>query len=131
VVKYLIDSDVLIDFLNNRAEAIRLLIKFEESEMAISVITFAEILEGLVDDRKKYLNVRKGLSKLSMLAVDANIAEKFAGVRAILRKKGELIENMDIFIAATAMSHDLVLVTNNKRDFERIKGLKLYEGFSN
>jgi len=99
--------------------------------MAISVITFAEILEGLVDDRKKYLNVRKGLSKLSMLAVDANIAEKFAGVRAILRKKGELIENMDIFIAATAMSHDLVLVTNNKRDFERIKGLKLYEGFSN
>ena len=129
--KYLIDSDILIDFLNNRAEAIRLLIKFEESEMAISVITFAEILEGLVDDRKKYLNVRKGLSKLSMLAVDANIAEKFAGVRAILRKKGELIENMDIFIAATAMSHDLVLVTNNKRDFERIKGLKLYEGFSN
>ena len=99
--------------------------------MAISAITFAEILEGLVGDRKKYLNVRKGLSKLSMLAVDANIAEKFASVRAILRKKGELIENMDIFIAATAMSHDLILVTNNKRDFERIKGLKLYEGFSN
>jgi len=131
VVKYLIDSDILIDFLNNKTEAIKLLIRLEESEMAISVITFAEILEGLVDDRKKYLNVRKGLSKLSMLAVDANIAEKFAGVRAILRKKGELIENMDIFIAATAMSHDLVLVTNNKRDFERIKGLKLYEGFSN
>jgi len=131
VRKYLIDSDILIDFLNNRAEAIRLLIKFEESEMAISAITFAEILEGLVGDRKKYLNVRKGLSKLSMLAVDANIAEKFASVRAILRKKGELIENMDIFIAATAMSHDLILVTNNKRDFERIKGLKLYEGFSN
>ena len=129
--KYLIDSDILIDFLNNKTEAIKLLIRLEESEMAISVITFAEILEGLVDDRKKYLNVRKGLSKLSMLAVDANIAEKFAGVRAILRKKGELIENMDIFIAATAMSHDLVLVTNNKRDFERIKGLKLYEGFSN
>ena len=131
MVKYLIDSDILIDFLNNKTEAIKLLIRLEESEMAISVITFAEILEGLVDDRKKYLNVRKGLSKLSMLAVDANIAEKFAGVRAILRKKGELIENMDIFIAATAMSHDLVLVTNNKRDFERIKGLKLYEGFSN
>ena len=127
MVKYLIDSDVLIDFLNNRAEAIRLLIKFEESEMAISVITFAEILEGLVGDRKKYLNVRKGLSELSMLPVEANIAEQFANVRALLRSKGQLIENMDIFIAATALVHNLILVTNNKKDFDKIHNLQIYE----
>jgi len=127
VVKYLIDSDVLIDFLNNRAEAIRLLIKFEESEMAISAITFAEILEGLVGDRKKYLNVRKGLSELSMLPVEANIAEQFANVRALLRSKGQLIENMDIFIAATALVHNLILVTNNKKDFDKIHNLQIYE----
>ena len=127
MVKYLIDSDVLIDFLNNRAEAIRLLIKFEESEMAISAITFAEILEGLVGDRKKYLNVRKGLSELSMLPVEANIAEQFANVRALLRSKGQLIENMDIFIAATALVHNLILVTNNKKDFDKIHNLQIYE----
>jgi len=127
VRKYLIDSDILIDFLNNRAEAIRLLIKFEESEMAISVITFAEILEGLVGDRKKYLNVRKGLSELSMLPVEANIAEQFANVRALLRSKGQLIENMDIFIAATALVHNLILVTNNKKDFDKIHNLQIYE----
>lgn len=127
MIKYLIDSDILIDFLNDKTEAIKLLIRFEESEMAISAITFAEVLEGLVGDRKKYLNVRKGLNRLSLLAVDAHIAEEFANVRAKLRKKGELIENMDIFIAATAMIHDLTLVTKNKKDFERIKDLKIHE----
>lgn len=128
MIKYLIDSDVLIDFLNNRTEAIRLLIRLEESEIAISVITFAEILEGLVGDRKKYLNVRKGLSKLSVLVVDTNVAEKFANIRAKLRKRGELIENMDIFIASTALANKLILVTNNKKDFGIIKELKLYGG---
>lgn len=126
MIKYLIDSDILIDFLNNKTEAIKLLIRFEESEMAISSITFAEILEGLVDNHKKYLNVKKGLGKLSILVVDTNIAEKFANVRARLRGEGQLIENMDIFIAATALIHNLALITNNKKDFERIKGLKLY-----
>ena len=126
MIKYLIDSDILIDFLNNRAEAIRLLIRFEQSEMAISAITFAEVLEGLVGNRKKYTSVKKGLGKLSILVVDGNIAEKFANVRAGLMKNGQLIENMDIFIASTALVHNLVLITNNKRDFARIKELKLY-----
>ena len=126
MIKYLIDSDILIDFLNNRAEAIRLLIRFEQSEMAISAITFAEVLEGLVSNRKKYTSVKKGLGKLSLLVVDGNIAEKFANVRAGLMKNGQLIENMDIFIASTALVHNLVLITNNKRDFARIKELKLY-----
>jgi len=128
VIKYLIDSDILIDFLNNRAEAIRLLIRFEQSEMAISAITFAEVLEGLVSNRKKYTSVKKGLGKLSLLVVDGNIAEKFANVRAGLMKNGQLIENMDIFIASTALVHNLVLITNNKRDFQRINGLKLHRG---
>ena len=126
MIKHLIDSDILIDFLNNRAEAIRLLIRFEQSEMAISAITFAEVLEGLVSNRKKYTSVKKGLGKLSLLVVDGNIAEKFANVRAGLMKNGQLIENMDIFIASTALVHNLVLITNNKRDFARIKELKLY-----
>ena len=128
MIKCLIDSDILIDFLNNRAEAIKLLVILEESEMAISVITFAEVLEGLVGNRKKYTSVKKGLGKLSILVVDGNIAEKFANVRAGLRKNGQLIENMDIFIASTALVHNLVLITNNKRDFQRINGLKLHRG---
>jgi len=128
VIKCLIDSDILIDFLNNRAEAIKVLIRLEESELAISAITFAEVLEGLVGNRKKYTSVKKGLGKLSILVVDGNIAEKFANVRAGLRKNGQLIENMDIFIASTALVHNLVLITNNKRDFQRINGLKLHRG---
>ena len=128
MIKCLIDSDILIDFLNNRAEAIKVLIRLEESELAISAITFAEVLEGLVSNRKKYTSVKKGLGKLSLLVVDGNIAEKFANVRAGLRKNGQLIENMDIFIASTALVHNLVLITNNKRDFQRINGLKLHRG---
>lgn len=81
----------------------------------------------MVGDRKKYPSVKKGLGKLSVLVVDTKIAEKFANVRARLRKAGQLIDNMDIFIAATAMFHNLVLVTNNMKHFERIKGLKIFK----
>lgn len=126
MVKYLIDSDILIDFLNNKKDSVKLIGGFKESEMSISAITFAEVLEGLVDDSKKYLNVKKGLKRLSILNVDIQIAEKFASVRARLRKQGQLIENMDIFIAATAITCGTILVTRNIKHFKRIKGLKLY-----
>ena len=55
------------------------------------------------------------------------IAERFARLRAALRQHGQLIPDMDLLIAATALDADLALVTRNVRHFERIAELKLYQ----
>ncbi len=52
--------------------------------------------------------------------------EKFAEIRALLRRRGELISDFDILLGATALHHDLTVLTYNKRHFERIPDLKLY-----
>lgn len=52
--------------------------------------------------------------------------QRFARLRGDLRRKGQLIGDPDILIAATALHHDLMLVTRNLRDFQRVPGLTLY-----
>lgn len=131
---FLLDSDQIISYLNGRKEVIEKIDDLTEEELFTSIVCVAEVLEGIYDtenEDQRLLQLNEFLQDIQALIVDRKVADQFAKIRSDLRKKGNLIENMDIFIAATAMSHDLMLVTNNKRDFERIKGLKLYEGFSN
>ena len=52
---------------------------------------------------------------------------RFANHRARLRNTGLLIPDFDLAIAATALEHDLTLITHNRRHFGRIDGLRLYE----
>ncbi len=52
--------------------------------------------------------------------------DQFAVLRADLRRRGQLIPDLDLLIAATALSHDLALLTRNVRHFARIPGLRIY-----
>ena len=61
-----------------------------------------------------------------MLPVTANIAGRFAHIRSLLRREGNLIPDLDLLIAATALEHDVILVTRNVRHFERIPELQIY-----
>lgn len=58
---------------------------------------------------------------------DTLLAKMYARVRRELAQKGLLIDQPDLFIAATAIEHNLLLVTRNRKDFERIPDLKLYQ----
>jgi predicted nucleic acid-binding protein len=51
----------------------------------------------------------------------------FGRLRALLRLQGTLIPDLDLLIAATALQHDLVLLTRNRRHFDRIPGLQFGE----
>jgi predicted nucleic acid-binding protein len=53
--------------------------------------------------------------------------ERFGRIRGQLRRDGNLVGDMDLLIASTAIAHDLTLVTRNRRHFERIPGLELYQ----
>src|SRR3989338_2257502 len=128
MVEYLLDSDYLISFLAGRNEAVDLITKLSKSILSTSIICVAEVLEGLYayNEEKKLAIFESYISNIKLYGVDKQIAENFAHLRADLRKRGELIDNFDLLIAATCQANKLVLVTGNKAHFQRITGLQLY-----
>lgn len=125
MVKYLIDSDILIDHLKGKPAAVGLMNKIGGfSEAAISAVTMAEIIEGALDFPEKLEQARILFEAITVLPVDKEIAKTFAVLRKQLRDEHQLIDNMDLFLAAAAIYHRLVLVTGNKKHFARIKKLK-------
>jgi tRNA(fMet)-specific endonuclease VapC len=59
------------------------------------------------------------------LKIDAAVAARYAQIRTELEQQGTPIGRNDTWIAAEALHHDLVLVTDNTQEFERVKGLKV------
>ena len=125
---YLIDTDIIIYSLKNDEHVKQ---KFRENQnipKAISVITYGE----LVYDAKKSSHIEKNLAVTYRIAelfpvidIDRSIMDVFAAINNNLERKGNIIEDMDILIAATALSHNLILVTNNVKHFEKIKDLRM------
>lgn len=125
---YLVDSDWIINFLKGRLDAITLFRLLFGSGMAISIMTFAEIYEGIYygyDQTKHETDLRVLVRDVPVLGINRSIARRYALVRGDLRARGLLIPQPDILIAATAMYYDLTLVTRNIRHFQRIRDLKV------
>ncbi|MBU1129867.1 type II toxin-antitoxin system VapC family toxin, partial [Patescibacteria group bacterium] len=74
----------------------------------------------------KILKFQKFFKTLSIINVDKEIMETFSDLRRYLRRKGNLIDNFDLVIAATCLTYNLVLITGNLSHFERIPKLKIY-----
>lgn len=93
----------------------------------ISVISRYEVLGGLMHRgaSSRRLLFEWFLQSSEVLPLSEPVAVRAASVYAQLRRAGQPIDDLDILIAATALHHGLVLVTNNTRHFERIKGLRL------
>ena len=126
-MKYLVDSDWIVDYLAGRQHAIDLLSSLANEGMAISLITFGEIYEGIYyggDPQRSEEGFRKFLRGVDVLPLNRTIMQRFAHIRGELRRKGQLIGDPDILIAASAIYYDLILLTRNKKDYERIPALK-------
>lgn len=124
---YLIDSDVLINFLKGEEIAVKTIKKLQNKPLYISVISVGEILEGLLETKnmKKLSSFKELLKTVTTINIDLPIIEKFASLRKFLRNKGLLIDNFDLLIASTCLAHDLILITNNISHFKRIPRLKI------
>jgi len=126
-MNYLLDTNWIISFLKGRPDAVGLVTELLDHGLAMSVVSYGETCEGLLTE---VLQRREPLDQLAsltdVLQVDLTIALRYATVRSYLRSRGKLIPDNDLWIAATALAHDLTLVTRDGH-FERVPGLKLYQ----
>jgi tRNA(fMet)-specific endonuclease VapC len=97
-------------------------------QQSVSMITLAELLYGVQVSSKKKANraaVEVLMRHLAVMEWSREAAEHYAEIRADLKKNGQLIGSNDLLIAAHARSLGAVVVTNNVKDFGRVKGLKV------
>ena len=127
--RYLLDTDICIYVAQNRPpQVLRRFQKLREGEAVVSAITFGELLYGAAKSTKRTgaIQVLEELKRiLHVLPVDEAAADAYGLIRADLERRGELIGNNDLWIAAHSLSASLILVTNNEREFSRVKGLKI------
>ena len=129
-MRYLVDADWLIDAAIGRPQAQHLLERLSDEGLAVSIIAVAEVYEGAFgtpDPQATLAGLRAFLSDFAILPLTDPIVEHFARLRALLRQRGQLIPDMDLLIAATAMTEDLALITRNVRHFARLPDLQLYQ----
>ncbi|HEY7035024.1 MAG TPA: type II toxin-antitoxin system VapC family toxin [Thermomicrobiales bacterium] len=127
---YLVDTDWIADYLGGKQSAVDLLESLKDDGLAISLVTFGEIYDGVYHGRDPIAAERNFAALLGRIVViDLNqaIMKRFAHIRGGLRATGRVIGDTDILIAATAIEHGLSLVTRNRRHYDRIPGLTLYE----
>lgn len=128
---YLLDSDIVVDWLEDRAYAVQIISSLaEEGSLSISLISYGELYEGIYYSRNPEASERvflAFLSSVNIIPIDTTVMEQFARIRGQLRATGRIIGDFDLLIAATAMQHGLTLVTRNLRHFDRIPGLVIYQ----
>ncbi len=127
---YLLDSDWIINLLAGKADAEEKIQRIDPDDISISLVTVAEIYESAFHFANPEAHVeifRSFLHNFHLVNLNLPIVETFAEVRAHLRRRGEIIADMDIFLAATALHYDLVVLTYNTKHFARIPNLKLYQ----
>ena len=128
---YLIDTDLVIDHLANITEANRLLDKLAPEGIAISIITYMEVYQGVArspsatEARAKLQIFRRSVPVLPFSLL---VAKRCALLREQLKTEQKRVKAraLDLINAAIALEHDLTLVTRNVRDYQDIPDLHLY-----
>ena len=126
MLKYLLDTNIVIYVIKRRPPEVREVFNQQHGRMAISAITLAELMHGAEksSDVARNLGVVEDFaSRLTVLPYDAHAAAHYGSIRAALEQRGTPIGINDLHIAAHARSAGLTLVSNNLREFERVPGL--------
>jgi tRNA(fMet)-specific endonuclease VapC len=129
-MKYLIDTDLVVDWLNGHEPSVQLVAPLIADGVALSILTYSEIYEGIYggrDPRAEERVFRAFLRSVSVLPIRRAVAKRRARIRRDLRSRNLPVDNraLDLFIAATALEHGLTLLTRNRKDYADIPGLAL------
>lgn len=128
-MKYMLDTNICIYAIKHKPEQVLQILKEKLSEgICISAITLAELAHGVeksVSKDKNAAALLKFLTVLTVMPFDDLAAAEYGRICAYLQRQGKPIGTMDMLIAAHAKTENLVLVTNNTREFIRVPDLKI------
>ena len=120
-----IDSSIFIEYLRAANKANTTLQKLpDQSLLYVSSVTLYELYMGATT-QAKWVDVQTITEDITVLSLDQAVAEKAALIYQQLKKANQLIEFRDIFIGATALVHQLPVLTKNGKHFQRIPGLNV------
>jgi tRNA(fMet)-specific endonuclease VapC len=126
---YLLDTNICIYALKNKPdEVLRNIENIGVDNIFMSTIVLSELYFGAENSLKPRYNrkvIDHFISPFKLISFDLHAASIYGKIRAELKKTGKLIGLMDMLIAATALSNDMVLVTNNEKEFNRVNDLKV------
>jgi tRNA(fMet)-specific endonuclease VapC len=127
-MKFLLDTDTCIYILKQREPALKQLLSHSREDVAVSVITEAELRAGAAKSTSAAKATRlleNFLGPLTILDFTSDDTLAYAQVRSKLERGGTPIGPMDTLLAAHALSRRLILVSNNVREFGRVFGLRI------
>ena len=128
MVKYLLDTNICVFFLRGKKSIEKQILDKGINNCFISEITVAELLYGVECDEYNFSENSKRVNEFTHLFTILPITNallKYAQQKAVLRKNGSLIDDMDLFIGATAIANDMVLLTDNEKHFSRLYKIKI------
>ena len=128
MLRYLLDTNIVIYVIKRRPLAALQLFNENAGHMAISSITLAELLHGAEKSNEPARSrtvVEDFCSRLEVLTYGPKAALHYGSIRASLERRGLPIGVNDLHIAAHARSEGLTLISNNMREFERVEALQL------
>ena len=129
------DTNIVAYIIKKRPiEVLHKLQSLDWTEVAISSIVVAELWYGVEKSQLKAQNkaaLEAFLKPFTILDFDTKAAEAYASIRADLESKGRVIGANDLLISAHALSHGLILVTNNVKEFERVGDLQIENWIAN
>lgn len=127
----MLDTDYCVDIIRSKAfreRSLPWIRTHEVGDLGISVITLAELEYGVRKSSNQERNKRaldKFILPLEVAEFDNNAAVYYGKIRASLEKNGKPVGSLDMLIGATAMALGIPLVTNNVKEFKRIRGLEI------
>ena len=127
----ILDSSEIITLERNRGAVESLVAGREVEPFGISVVTVAELLHGVeradteIRRIRRQAFVEKVIELIPVFPFDMSVARIYAKIWASLVQRSFTVGAHDLIIAATAISMDYTVITSNRRDFEKIEGLRL------
>jgi tRNA(fMet)-specific endonuclease VapC len=128
-LSWLIDTDWIIHYLNGNKGIIEKIRSVEKTGLAVSVISLAELYEGIYHSSNPQSNeeaLTDFLSGVSILGVEGEVCKVFGKERGRLRQAKKMIGDLDLLIASTCLHHKITLLTNNRKHYEAIDSLNIF-----
>jgi tRNA(fMet)-specific endonuclease VapC len=125
---YMLDTNICIYVIKNRPPVLRERFNLAAEQLCISSITLAELYYGAEKSTRRDENlatIEQFAARLETLPFAEKAAAQYGQLRAELEREGTPCGPHDMQIGAHARSEGLIVVTNNLREFSRIRGLRV------